>query len=244
MNNELKLLLKNSFLGELLKKGITIFTFNNGELFYEESKTVLKADIKITTDNVLNFIKEIALIFGGNFDDFKPLLNIKTNEITFVATMPPFTDLSFHLNISKEFLLKTLKDNMKEVEKNLEPKFELDFDEVIQFMESFQCNFINSRGELIIDHKTNTFTNFENCKTIKDLEAKVLMAVSSALSGDEQKKRKYLLVNLNRYFKTNLSFDDMEMIYSKLCYFNKIEENKLFIAEGFPMEELLWSEYK
>ncbi|MEX3623760.1 hypothetical protein [Viridibacillus arvi] len=121
-------------------------------------------------------------------------------------------------------------------------KFELDFNEVIEFMDAFQCDFINRQGDLIIDHKTNTFTNFNNCKTIKDLEAKVVMAVSAALSGGERKKRKYLLVNFNRYFKTSLSFDDMERIYSKLCYTSKLEENKQFIAKGFPIEELVWSE--
>lgn len=120
-------------------------------------------------------------------------------------------------------------------------KFELDFNEVVDFMRAFQCDFINSQGELIIDHKTNTFTNFNNCKTIQDLEAKVVMAVSSALSGGRcnSNKHKNILLNFNRYFKTKLSFDDIELIYSKLCYWNKIEENKEFIAKGFPMEELV-----
>lgn len=116
--------------------------------------------------------------------------------------------------------------------------FELDFQEVIAFMGAFRCDFINAQGELIIDRKTNTYTTFTNCKTIEDLEAKVLMAVSATLSNG-QRKLNYLLKNFNHYFETTLTFKDMEVIYTNLCYSNKFEENKLFISKGFPMEELV-----
>lgn len=115
--------------------------------------------------------------------------------------------------------------------------FELDFPEVLSFMKKFRCDFINSNGDLIIDKKTNTYTTFNGCKTIEDLEAKVLMSISAALSNRDP-KRKYLLDRINNYFNTHLTLNDMEIIYTKLCYYTKLEENKSFISKGLPVEEL------
>lgn len=115
------------------------------------------------------------------------------------------------------------------------------FETALEVAQAFSCEFITVRGELIIDRKTNTYASLDECETKRDVEAKLLMAVSASLScGDAAKKRKHILAKFNTYFNTNLTFDDMERIYAKLCYAGKLEENKSFIERGFPMEELVW----
>jgi len=56
--------------------------------------------------------------------------------------------------------------------------------------------------------------------------------------GLEKKQANRLVEKLNKYFHTELSGEDLHLIYLELCYWSKFEDFKDFIKRGFPIEEL------
>ncbi|MDC6267284.1 hypothetical protein [Lysinibacillus fusiformis] len=122
-------------------------------------------------------------------------------------------------------------------EHKLQP--ELNLNEVFQFMQEFKCDFINRFCEIIIDEPTNTYVSINECKSLDDIKARILMAMCRPIGkGLELTHANRLLDRFNTYFNTNLTREDMRKIYGDLCYSSKLEENKDFIKRGFPVHEL------
>lgn len=115
----------------------------------------------------------------------------------------------------------------------------LDYNGLVQFMKVFKIDYLNRFGELIIDEKTNTYTNIENCEGIDDVELHVVYSLCRPIyKGLDNKHATRLLKRVNDYFEVNLTKEDMGLMYQELCYTTKLEEFKDFIKRGFPMEEL------
>jgi|GEM_PF-5952812 len=122
-------------------------------------------------------------------------------------------------------------------EHKLQP--ELNLNEVFQFMQEFKCDFINRFCEIIIDEPTNTYVSINECKSLDDVKARILMSICRPIGkGLELSHANRLLERFNKYFSTNLTRKDMLKIYRDLCYSSKLEENKEFIKRGFPVQEL------
>lgn len=127
-------------------------------------------------------------------------------------------------------------------EHKLQP--ELNLNEVFQFMQEFKCDFINRFCEIIIDETTNTYVSINECKSLDDVKARVLMAMCRPIGkGLEINNANRLLDRFNTYFNTDLTRKDMRKIYVDLCYSSKLEENKEFIRRGFPVHELKEGDY-
>ena len=115
----------------------------------------------------------------------------------------------------------------------------LNYAEVFRFMKEYGCDCINENNELIIDLKTNTYTYLGDAPTIEHVKAKVLMSVCRPIyKGLPPRQANQFLRRFNDYFKTELTRDDMGLIYQHLCYGHMIIENVDFIQRGFPMNEL------
>lgn len=115
----------------------------------------------------------------------------------------------------------------------------LDYNEVFQFMKDFRIDFLNGYEELIIDEPTNTYVCIKNCKDIEDVKLYVVFALCRPIGkGLENKPATRLLNRFNNYFNTNLTRDDMRVMYAKLCYDTKLDQFRDFIKRGFPIEEL------
>lgn len=115
----------------------------------------------------------------------------------------------------------------------------LDYNEVMQFMKDFGIDFINSCGELIIDEHTNTYTFIKNCKDIEEVKLRVVYSLCRPIGkGLEERDAKRLLKKFNKYFKVNLTREDLRLMYGELCFDSKIEQLKDFIKRGFPINEL------
>jgi len=127
-------------------------------------------------------------------------------------------------------------------EHKLQP--ELNLNEVFQFMQEFKCDFINRFCEIIIDESTNTYVSINECKSLEDVKARILMSMCRPIGKVlELSHANILLERFNKYFSTDLSRQDMRKIYVELCYSSKLEENKEFIKRGFPVHELKDDEY-
>lgn len=115
----------------------------------------------------------------------------------------------------------------------------LNYNEVFQFMREFGVDFINRYNELIIDEPTNTYVGIENCKDIEDVKTYVVFALCRPIGkGLEDYPAKRLLNRFNNYFGTELTREDMRLMYGELCYTHKLNEFKDFIKRGFPINEL------
>jgi hypothetical protein len=116
----------------------------------------------------------------------------------------------------------------------------LDYNDVFKFMKDFGIDYINKYNELIIDEKTNTYVGIENCKNIDDVRVYVVFALCRPIGkGLEKYDSSRLLNRLNNYFNTNLTKENMLLMYQELCYTSKIEEFRNFIHRKFPMDELV-----
>lgn len=115
----------------------------------------------------------------------------------------------------------------------------LDLKQVVRLMSEFEVEFLTPRGEFIFDYETNTFADISQCKDVEDVETTVILAlcrpIGKALKASEANA---LLKNINDYFYSNLTRDDMDTIYAELCYRDKFEDLKSFVKRGFPMHEI------
>lgn len=115
----------------------------------------------------------------------------------------------------------------------------LNYNEVVEFIKEFKIDFLNRYNELIIDEDSNTYVNIETCNDIDDVKTRVVFALCRPISkGLEIKRAIVLLERFNKYFNTNLTREDMRLMYEKLCYVDKLEQFKEFIKRGFPVSEL------
>lgn len=115
----------------------------------------------------------------------------------------------------------------------------LDYNEVFQFMLDFEIDFINRFKELIIDELTNTYTSIVGCKNIEDIKTYVVFSLCRPIGkGLEIRDANRLLKRFNRYFKVELTREDMLLMYQELCYVSKVDDFKDFIRRGFPMEKI------
>lgn len=131
----------------------------------------------------------------------------------------------------------------KDVSAVLESLKELDYNEVFKFMKEFGIDILNSYGELIIDEKTNVYTFTTSCNDLDDVKTRVVYSLCRPIGKGLELQGKSrdadrLLMKVNKYFKTELTKDDMLLMYQDLCYERKLEYFKDFIKRGFPMEEL------
>jgi hypothetical protein len=115
----------------------------------------------------------------------------------------------------------------------------LDYNEVFQFMKDFGIDYINRYNELIIDETTNTYVGIRYCNNIDDVKTYVVFALCRPIGKVlEDKPAKRLLNRFNNYFGTELTREDMLLMYGELCYESKLGEFRDFIKRGFPMSEL------
>lgn len=115
----------------------------------------------------------------------------------------------------------------------------LDYNEVFKFMKEFNIDILNRYEELIIDEPTNTYTNISRCRNLDDIKLQVVYTLCRPIGkGLDNRTATRLLKNLNTYFKSNLTKEDMRLMYQELCYETKLAEFKDFIKRGFPMDEL------
>ncbi|PLS19210.1 hypothetical protein CVD28_02025 [Bacillus sp. M6-12] len=115
----------------------------------------------------------------------------------------------------------------------------LNYNEVMQFMKEFKVDLINRFDELIIDEPTNTYVGIGRCKDMEDVKTYVVYALCRPIGkGLDDTSATRLLNRVNSYFQTNLTKQDMRLMYNKLCSVSKLEEFKDFIKRGFPMQEL------
>lgn len=143
------------------------------------------------------------------------------------------------LNADKELLKSKWEAQGLMIQKLHEEQKGLDYNEVFKFMKEFGVDFLNRYKELIIDEKTNTFTHIEGCNDLDDIKTRVVYAMCRPIGkGLEERDSKRLLNRVNEYFKTELTKEDMLLMYQKLCYPHKFAEFRTFIKLGFPMDEL------
>ena len=141
-----------------------------------------------------------------------------------------------------EYIQNNSADRLKEMlneKENVKMSSNLDYNEVFKFMRDFRIDYINRFNELIIDEPTNTYVSIEKCKDIKEVETYVMFALCRPISkGLNDKASSRLLQRVNRYFGTELTKDDLLLMYQELCYTHKLQDFNDFIERGFPMEEL------
>lgn len=124
-------------------------------------------------------------------------------------------------------------------------KNELNYNEVLTFMKEFGVDCMTSNGELVFDIGTNTYADINHCRDIDDVKGTTIYNLCRPIGkGLDNQTANMLLSRVNDYFKTDLSRDDMRLMYRELCYRDKFEEFKSFVKRGFPMEELLFPNYK
>ncbi|MBM7598243.1 hypothetical protein JOC34_000600 [Virgibacillus halotolerans] len=117
---------------------------------------------------------------------------------------------------------------------------QLDYNEIVQFMKEFEVDLLNRFGELIIDEPTSTYACINNCKDIDEVKTRVVYNLCRPIGkGLDATPAKRLLNRLNKYFDTDLTKEDMRLMYQELCYVRKLDEFKSFIKRGFPMDELM-----
>ena len=90
MNERLIEFLENSFLKNLLKDNeVTDITYNGVSFFYvHNQKGRLKADIKVTSDEVMNFIRQITNFSEKQFSYTNPTLDVSIGKYRLNAMHP------------------------------------------------------------------------------------------------------------------------------------------------------------
>lgn len=90
MNERLNSFLENSFLGELLKMPqITDISYNGEYIFYMDNEFGRQmSDIKISRDEVLNFIRQIANLSERQFSYSTPILDVSFDRYRLNAVHP------------------------------------------------------------------------------------------------------------------------------------------------------------
>lgn len=102
MKEELKHVLEQSVLKDLVSTGVRIFHYQERTLYHESSNKILTSDIQPTDEEILKLIKEITSLFEEKFDDVNPSITIKREGVKLVALKPPIVkNLPFYLDVEK-----------------------------------------------------------------------------------------------------------------------------------------------
>ena len=117
----------------------------------------------------------------------------------------------------------------------------------LKLLKSFPKSFINHLGEFVGSLKENPYFCLADCENELDVKCKVLEWFSRPASysrfySSEKKNReyhKYMLSGINRFLKTDFSFEDMELIYQKLG--NRVNHSLTvkFIESGYDLNLLI-----
>lgn len=120
----------------------------------------------------------------------------------------------------------------------------LDYNELYAFMVDFEIDLLNRFGELIVDEPTNTCLSIKYCESMDDVKVRVLFELCRPIGkGLSDRDSNRVRSKVNRYFGTELTQDDFVVMYEKLCYESKLKEFKSFMDRGFPMGELMETQY-
>lgn len=120
------------------------------------------------------------------------------------------------------------------------------YDMGLALMAAFPGSFIYYNGEFIAHKKSNTYLVFANCKTMEDLQCKVLEWFSRAAYKTEPyytdksnaKFHQFMMDGINKFLGTAFSFDDMELIYTYLGNAVHHDLTVAFVRSGYNMEVL------
>lgn len=115
-----------------------------------------------------------------------------------------------------------------------------------KLMAAFPDSFIYQNGEFIAHKKSNTYLVFENCKTLEEVQCKVLEWFSRAAYKTEPyytdrsnaKFHQFMLDGINKFLGTAFSFDDMDLIYTYLGNAIHHDLTLAFVRSGYDMEVL------
>lgn len=107
------------------------------------------------------------------------------------------------------------------------------------------ASFINVRGEVIWDLDTNTYMSNVAYLDTCQIDTNIVWSLARPIyKGLKPRKAKFFLENLNRYFSTNLTQEDMGVIYRELCYQGTYDQFQKFVKDGLNMEGLKNGLYK
>ena len=115
-----------------------------------------------------------------------------------------------------------------------------------QLMACWPGSYIYRNGEFIAHQRSNTYLIFEDCKTLEDLQCKVLEWFSRAAhktapyytEKSNKKFHQFMLDGINKFLGTDFSFDDMDLIYTYLGNACHHSLTVLFVRSGYNMEVL------
>lgn len=106
----------------------------------------------------------------------------------------------------------------------------------------FDTSFIYKEDELILHKKWNIYFRLPDIKNVNEFDYKLLSYCSFYTASNHSKKTsvkcKYIWNRLNRWFRKEFTYEDLQTIYSKIgCGANK-ELGLRFIRTGLDIEEL------
>lgn len=104
---------------------------------------------------------------------------------------------------------------------------------------AFPKLFINSRFELIIHPRRNSYVMLEGVETERHLNAKILEWLSrEALKGGSRQSQKYHFDGINKFLQTDFTREEIELIYTYLGNGCDHEKTLRFIDSGYDMSVL------
>lgn len=114
-------------------------------------------------------------------------------------------------------------------------------DALFCIMKSFPGSYLNCHGDLIVHEKGNQWFNFMSCKTIEDVQWKVLAFLSrgayKSIPFKSQKRNEQMhramLDGINNFLMTNFDEDDIARIYIAFGNGCNEQECREFIRRGF-----------
>ena len=116
--------------------------------------------------------------------------------------------------------------------------------EVFELMNCFKHEvYINKRGEIIFDEKSNLYFRVIDCKNKEDIICKILEWCSRTLGKGvpysskkrNEEWRKPLIEGFNKYLGINFTQEDWYWIYDKLGNAVNHELTLMFISNGYDL---------
>lgn len=116
--------------------------------------------------------------------------------------------------------------------------------EILQkLFDCFPNSFVNSSGEFVAHQEANEYFMFEECKTLLDVQCKVIEWFSRGAYKTEPFNSNYknaclhdfMLNGINEFLGTNFTQKDMEIIYTYLGNACNRPRTIEFIESGYDM---------
>ena len=119
----------------------------------------------------------------------------------------------------------------------------IDYNDLRKLTSCFSGCYINQRLEIIFNEKGNIYFCFENCRSVEDLQLKVLYYLTRPAFKTEiyrtgkrnQQIHEYFSKGINKYLGTDFDYADFELIYTKLGNEVNKELALKFIESGFDL---------